>query len=62
MHHGFSTRTPTRGALLADGGTETIRHDCRGFVTTLTFHKEDGREPLPPLPKSTQHKGYVRAR
>ncbi|SEO83671.1 hypothetical protein [Aquisalimonas asiatica] len=51
----------TRERILADGGTETIDHDRRGFVTTLTFRKTEGREPLPPLPKSAPYEEGVRA-
>lgn len=50
-----------RERTLADGGTETIRHDRRGFVTTLTFRRTEGREPLPALPKSAPYEEGVRA-
>ena len=42
-----------RQRVLADGGTEEIKHDRRGFVTALTFKQSTGLETFPPLPVST---------
>ncbi|BEH15549.1 hypothetical protein [Marinobacter shengliensis] len=50
-----------RDCVLADGTSEKIEHDRRGFGTTLTFKQVQGLDALPPLPVSPPYESGTRA-
>jgi len=59
-HHTIDAKGE-RERTLADGNTEQISHDRRGFLTTLTFIQEQGLPALPPLPVSPPYESGTRA-
>lgn len=59
-HHTIDAKGE-RERTLADGSTEQISHDRRGFQTTLTFIQEQGLPALESLPLSPPYESGTRA-
>jgi len=53
-------RDGSRERVLENGEKETIQHDQRGFITTLSFLADQGLEPLPGPPPSQPYESGVR--